>query len=253
MPVEQTQKEMSFWDHLEELRGTLLRSLAAIFLLMCVALCFKEFVFEDIILRPASDSFITNALLGLEQKISMVNLEIAGQFMVHLRSSFIMAFVLAFPYLLWEIWRFIAPALYDKEKKPAMLVFLLGTVLFYLGVLVGYFVLLPLCLHFFQAYTVSETVVNTFSLQSYMGMFVSMVLLLGLVFEFPMLMMMLGKMGLIDRALLRKGRRYAIILVMILAAVITPADPASMIILSCPLYLLYELGILLCPKNKDQI
>lgn len=149
-----------------------------------------------------------------------------------------------------EIWKFVAPALYAGEKRALRLAFLLSTVLFYLGVLVGYFVVLPLCLQFFINYTVSTEVVNTISLGSYMSMFTSMVLLNGLVFEFPTVMLALSRLGVVDRAALRRGRKYAFVAILIVAALITPADPVSMFVLAIPMYLLYEFSILLCSSQK---
>lgn len=245
-------KEMTFWDHLEELRGTLLRSLSAVFIVMCSGFVLRDFLFEKIILAPASGDFVTYRLFSHSQGISIVNLDIAGQFMVHIRCAMMAGIVIAFPYVLWELWRFVAPALYPREKKGASRAFITGGVLFYIGVTVGYFVLLPLCLSFFQGYTVSDSITNSFSLQSYISMFGSMVLMIGLVFEFPMLIMILSAMGIVNRGLLRKGRRYAVVAVMVLAAFATPADLGSMIIVSVPLYGLYELSILFC-KNEEKV
>lgn len=149
-----------------------------------------------------------------------------------------------------EIWKFVSPALYAGEKRALRLAFLLSTVLFYLGVLVGYFVVLPLCLQFFINYTVSTEVVNTISLSSYMSMFTSMVLLNGLVFEFPTVMLALSRLGVVDRAALQRGRKYAFVAILIVAALITPADPVSMFVLAIPMYLLYEFSILLCSSQK---
>lgn len=230
--MSQQTSQMSFWDHLEALRGTLIRSLLAVFVMTCVGLCFRNFLFEKVILLPAD---------GLK----IVNLEISGQFMVHLRCSMLAGVVLAFPYILWELWLFIAPALYPHEKSKAGKAFCVGTLLFYAGVAVGYFILLPVCLRFFREYTVSGSVTNTFSLQSYISMFVSLVIVMGLVFELPMLIALLKSLGIVDRKTLREGRKYAIVAVLILAAFITPADLASMLIVSVPLYALYELGIIL--------
>ena len=160
-----------------------------------------------------------------------------------------MGVIVAFPYVIWEIWRFLAPALYEREKKPVRTAFLMSTGLFYLGVLVGYFIVLPVCLQFFMNYTVSDAVANTITIGSYMSMFFSMVLLIGVVFEFPTVVLALNRLGVLDRSVLRKGRRYAFVIVLVLAALITPADPFSMFVLAIPLYFLYELSILLCSKS----
>mgnify|MGYP003318866793 CR=1 FL=1 len=244
--------ELSFWDHLDALRGTLLRSLAAVCIMTVLGLVFRNFLFDRLILAPTSPDFFIYRWFPLHSDVHIVNLEISGQFMVHLRVSFMLGLVLAFPYIIWEIWRFIAPALYDREKRGVSRAFLMSGGLFYLGVLVGYFILLPVCLSFFQGYTVSESVVNSFSLQSYISLFASMVLVIGLVFEFPVLIMALSSVGILTRPMLKKGRRYALVAVLILAAAITPADLGSMILVSIPLYGLYELSILFSKKEAEQ-
>lgn len=240
------ESEMTFWDHLEELRGTLVRSLLAVFFMMVIGLVFRDFLFEKIILAPTRADFPVYGLFPLVHSLQIVNLEISGQFMVHMRCAMMLGIVLAFPYIIWEIWRFVAPALYEGEKKGVVKAFVMGSGLFYFGVAVGYFILLPVCLSFFQGYTVSDSVANSFSLQSYISMFGSMVLLIGIVFEFPMLIMALSAMGVVDRQMLQKGRKWAIVAVLVVAALITPADLGSMLIVSVPLYGLYELSILFC-------
>lgn len=239
-------KELTFWDHLDELRGTLLRSLAVICIFAVIGLVFRRFVFDSIILAPTSGDFFVYRFFPLSRDIEVVNLEISGQFLVHLRVSLMLGIVLGFPYVIWEIWRFVEPALYTDEKRGVSRAFWLSSGLFYLGVAIGYFILLPVCLAFFQGYTVSDAVHNTFSLQSYISMFGSMVLLIGVVFEFPMLIMALSSIGILNRKVLRKGRRYALVAVLIVAALVTPADLGSMLIVSLPLYGLYELSILFC-------
>lgn len=243
---------MTFWDHLEELRGTLIRSLVVLCIMMIVGLVFRNFLFDKIILLPTKSDFFIYRWFHLGQDIKIVNLDISGQFIVHLRASLMLSIVLSCPYLIWELWKFIAPALYPEEKEGVGKAFLFSSSLFYLGVAVGYFILLPVCLSFFQGYTVSDNIANTFSLQSYMSMFGSMVLLIGIVFEFPILIMILSEMGILNSGILKKGRRYAIVAVMIVAALITPADLGSMVIVSIPLYGLYELSILFCRSGEKR-
>ena len=235
------EKELSFWDHLDVLRSAIIRSLCVLLALLVAALSFKEFIFGKIIMAP---------LEGMN--VDIVNLEISGQFMVHLKTSLIAAVVVGFPYLLWEIWRFVSPALYPSEKGGVRGAFFLGGGLFYAGVAVGYFILLPVCLVFFKSYILSDAIENTFSLQSYMSMFSSMVILMGLVFEFPVLIMILNRIGILPRRILVKGRKYALVIILILAALITPADVWSMIIAALPLYALYELSIFFCKSDKQQ-
>ena len=252
MAGEGSEGEMSVWDHLDELRGTLFRSIAAICVGASLGLIFKQFLFEGIILAPSRPDFIVYRLLGWDFSMQLINVELSAQFFVHLKASFAVGLVVAFPYVVWELWRFIAPALYEREKGPVRMAFALSTGLFYLGVAVGYFIVLPVCLRFFLTYTVSDAVANTITLGSYMSMFFGMVLLIGIAFEFPTVVMALGRLGVIGRESLRKGRKYAIVLVLVLAALITPADPFSMFVLAVPLYLLYELSILLCSKSAEK-
>jgi len=223
---------MTFWDHLDELRKTLWHSLLAVLAVSVVAFCFKDILFK-IVLGPVPEN------------LNLINLEVAGQFMVHMKVALLFGFTASIPYIIWEIWKFIAPALYSHEKRGVGRVFLLSSFFFYFGVVVGYFILLPVCLKFFHGYIVSDLVSNTFSLQSYMSLFNSLVVVLGLVFEFPLLILLLNKLGILGLDTLKQGRRYAIVAVMILAALITPADLASMFIVAIPLYGLYESSILL--------
>jgi len=243
---------MTFWDHLEELRGSIFRSLLVIMGFTVVGLIFRHFMFDEIILTPTSKDFFIYRWFPMDKDIDIINLDISGQFLVHLRASLMLGIVMGFPYVIWEIWRFIAPALYPNEKKGVGKAFVISSSLFYLGVAVGYFILLPVCLSFFQGYTASDSIANTFSLQSYMSMFGSMVLMIGIVFEFPILIMILSEMGIVDADMLRKGRKYALVAVLIVAAFITPADLGSMIIVSIPLYGLYELSMLFTKKKQKQ-
>lgn len=243
--------EMTFWDHLSELRGTFVRSLLAVLVMTSLGLVFRDFVFDKIILRPMSGDFFIYRWFKAPSELNLVNLEISGQFMVHLRISMMLGLVLSFPYIVWEIWKFVAPALYPHEVKGVAKAFGVSSLLFYMGAAVGYFILLPVCLTFFQNYQVSGAVLNTFSLQSYISLFGSMVILLGLVFEFPILIWILAGMGIVDKAMLRKGRRFAVVLVMLVAALITPADLGSMVIVALPLYMLYEVSVIFCPDKAE--
>lgn len=240
---------MSFWEHLDVLRGNLFRALGAVCLCSILGLAFKGPLFDGVVLAPTRPDFIIYRLLGWTFSMELINVEVSAQFFVHLKAAFAVGIIVAFPYVVWEIWRFLAPALYEREKKPVRTAFAMSTGLFYLGVLVGYFIVLPVCLQFFMNYTVSDSVANTITIGSYMSMFFSMVLLIGVVFEFPTVVLLLNRLGVLDRSVLRKGRRYAFVVVLVLSALITPADPFSMFVLAIPLYLLYELSILLCSKS----
>lgn len=237
---------MSFWDHLDVLRGTLIRSLVALVLACIPGLCLRSLLFDGIILAPARPDFPVYRLLGWKMEMQLINVEVSAQFFVHLRCALIAGIVLAFPYIVFEIWRFVSPALYEREKKAVKKAFGLSSLLFYSGVLAGYFVVLPACLQFFMNYSVSAAVANTITLGSYISLFGSMVLLIGIAFEFPVVILILSSLGVISRETLRKSRAYALLGIMALSALITPSDPVSMLVLTAPLYLLYELSILLC-------
>ena len=239
---------MSFWDHLEVLRGTLFRSVLAILLVSVFFLAIPERLFKAV-LWPTTPDFILYKWLGLDFSMSLINIEVSAQFFVHLKVSVLMAIVVAFPYIIYEIWKFVAPALYDNEKKAVRKAFGMSSFLFYLGVAVGYFIVLPVCLMFFMNYTVSDAVENTISLSSYISLFTSMVFLIGLLFEFPTVVLVLSNLGLLTRKQLRGFRKSAFVVILILAALITPSDPFSMFVLSIPLYGLYEFSILVCKKD----
>ena len=251
MAQKASEKEMSFWDHLDVLRGTLFHALGAICLCSVLGLIFKDFLFDGIVLAPTRPDFCVYRLLGWSFSMQLINVEVSAQFFVHLKAAFAVGVIVAFPYVVWELWKFLEPALYKQEKKPVGMAFALSTGLFYLGVVVGYFIVLPVCLQFFMNYTVSDTVANTITIGSYMSMFFSMVLLIGIAFEFPTVVLVLNRLGVLSRKMLRKGRRYAVIVVLVLSALITPADPFSMFVLALPLYFLYELSILLCSRSAE--
>ncbi len=244
--------EMTFWDHLEELRGSLFRMLAVFGVAVVCLFFFKGFLFDDVILAPSKPDFFLYRLLGADFSLTLVNIEVAAQFMIHMKITFICALIVTFPYLVFEVWRFIAPALYEKEKKTVCGAFLLASILFYIGVVVGYSIVFPLMLNFFSGYQVSPDVPNTFSLTSYISMFTSMVLIFGIVFEFPTIAVALSALGILSKNTLKAFRRHAVCVVLILAAIITPSgDPFSLLVVSVPIYILYEFSILIC-RNKEQ-
>lgn len=250
-------KEMSFLDHLEELRWRIVRSISAIFVFFAASFAFKDFVFNTVLFGPTRTDFWTYKILcQLAEKYNLskavcidkityeiVNLEMAGQFMVHLKASMALGLIFAFPYLILEIWFFIKPGMYDKEVKASRFAILSSAVLFFVGVAFGYFVLSPFSINFFANYSVSETVQNTFSLSNYIA-FVSMFSLLsGLMFQLPVVVYFLAKIGMVSASLMRTYRKHSFIGIIVIAAVITPADPGTMIVVAIPLYILYELSI----------
>ncbi len=242
---------MTFWDHLEVLRGTLFRSALAVASVGVILLCFKSFLFDDVVLAPSRSDFWLYRWLGLPFSMTLINTDISAQFFIHLKVSFLCGLVIAFPYVCYEVWMFVAPALYPNEKVTVRKAFLFASLLFYTGLATGYFLIFPITLNFFQDYTVSSLIQNTITIDSYISMFTSMVLLFGIVFEFPILIAILSKAGLVTRDTLKKYRKHAIVAILIVAAIITPADPFSMFIAAIPLYLLYELSVLVCVKNNE--
>lgn len=246
--------EMTFWDHLEDLRTSILRILTVFAVAVIALFFFKGFLFDCIILAPSKSDFFMYRLLGADFSMTLVNIEVAAQFLIHMKITFICALIVTFPYLVFEVWRFIAPALYEKEKKAVKGAFLFASALFYIGVVVGYMIVFPLMLNFFSGYQVSPDIANTFSLTSYISMFTSMVLIFGIVFEFPTVVMALSAMGVISKETLKSFRRHAICAVLILAAVITPSgDPFSLMVVSVPLYLLYEFSVLICRRGVKTV
>lgn len=247
-----SQTEMSFWDHLDALRGVLLRSAGLVLVLALVLFVLKDYFFDVVVLSPTKPSFPVYRIFGMTPDISLINYDLTAQFMVHLETSMLGALVFAAPYICYELWKFIAPALYENEKRPVCKAFLFAGTLFYVGLLVGYFILLPFIVDFFQSYTVSSMVKNTISLSSYISTFFSTVFSMGLAFEFPSVILALSSMGLLHRSTLKSHRKHALVVLMIIAAAITPADIMSMIVVTVPLYLLYEFSILICRKDEPE-
>ena len=241
-------EEMSFWDHLEELRWCLLR-VVVVFVIALVG-CFIALphIFDTLILGPAHADFFLYRWLGFiygpGEDVAIININVASQFMTHISVSMWMALLIIFPYLMYQIWVFVRPALFDKEVRGVRSAFLGGTGLFYLGCAVGYLVIFPIIFKFLTAYRVSDSIVNQINLNSYMGILLSMVFVMGLVFELPSLSWLLGKLGVISRELLKSWRRYAVVVLLVLAALITPTgDPFTLLVVFLPLYGLYELSI----------
>ena len=242
--------EMTFWDHLEDLRKCIFRMLAVFATAVIALFFFKTLLFEDVILAPSKPDFFLYRLLGADFSMTLVNIEVAAQFLIHMKITFISALILTFPFIIYEAWRFIAPALYEKEKKAVSFAFAFASVLFYAGVAVGYLMVFPLMLNFFAGYQVSPDIPNTFSLTSYISLFTSLVLTFGIVFEFPTVVAVLSSLKILNKESLKAFRKHALCIVLILAAVITPSgDPFSLMVVSVPLYLLYEFSILICRKG----
>ncbi|NMH25305.1 twin-arginine translocase subunit TatC [Flavobacterium solisilvae] len=257
--AKKNKNEMSFLDHLEDLRWLLVRSSAVIVIMAIVTYAFSDFIFDDIIFGPTHTDFITYRFfcdlaqsLGVTGDIcvndlpfTIQNTSMEGQINVFIWTCITAGFILAFPYILYELWKFISPALYEKEKKGAIGFIVMSSVLFFLGVLFGYFVIVPLSINFVATFSVSSVVKNEFNLDSYIGMIKTSVIAAGLFFELPIIIYFLTKLGLVTPNFLRKYRKYAIVIVLIVAAIVTPPDVVSQITVAIPMLIIYELSIFL--------
>ena len=241
---------MTFWDHLDVLRAIIFRSALVLLLTVIGLFAFKDFLFDGLLLAPSKSDFFLYKWIGTDFSLSLVNIEMTAQFMIHMKMAFYCAIVLTCPYLIYQVWKFIAPALYENEKKKVRNAFLFASGLFYFGVAVGFLLIFPLMLNFFADYQVSSSVPNMFSLSSYISLLTSMVFTFGIVFEFPVIVALLSAIGILRRQTMQKYRRHAICIIVILAAVITPSgDPFSLAVVAIPLYLLYEFSVLICKSE----
>ena len=253
---EPKEKVMTFWDHLDELRWHIMRSLIAIVLLAIVAFINREIIFDQIILAPSSSEFFTNralcklgdwlsinALCIKDMKLQIINIKMSGQFLTHMYISIVAGFILAFPYVLWEIWRFVKPAMKENERKYSSGGVFISSVLFLTGILFSYFLIVPLTVNFLGTYHVSESVYNQISLTSYISTVVSVTFAVGLVFELPILVYFLTKIGLLTPDFMKRNRKYMYVIMLILSAIITPPDMFSQILVVFPLIVLYEFSI----------
>jgi sec-independent protein translocase protein TatC len=261
-------REMTFWDHLDELRGVLFRAIAVLLVVAVALFSFMPWIFERIILAPCRGDFVTYKLLdALSQlcpgmmdqplsadfHVSLINIELASQFLIHMSASCWLALVLSFPVILYLLWGFVSPGLYENERHGARRAFLFGIAMFYVGVAVGYFVVFPLAVRFLSDYQLSALIPNQISITSYMDMFNTTVLMMGLVFELPLLAWLLGHIGLLTRGFFNRYRRHAIVALLILAAVITPTgDPFTLFVVFLPIYVLWELSAFLVPKKQSE-
>lgn len=261
------ESEMSFWSHLEALRWHLVRSIVVVFLLAMVAFSFKEYIFNTIILAPKSDDFISNRMLcklgtflGVDGmcegrfNLTIINIRLAGQFMTHLYISIVAALIAGAPYFVWELWRFIKPALNQKEQQHSRGAVVTISALFYLGILFSYFLIVPLTINFLGTYSVSSEVQNQINLSSYISTVLSVTLALGVVFELPVLIFFLARTGVVTDVFLRKNRKVMLVLILILSAIITPPDVVSQILVALPLMVLYEVSIRIAKRvGKNQV
>ncbi len=250
--------EMSFFDHLEELRWHLIRAAIAVVIITIFCFVYYDFLFDTIIMGPHRADFWTYrkmceigtyfnmgpgfCITNIPGKI--INTEMAGQFTLQINSALMTGVVLSFPYLLWEIWRFIKPALKDSERKSASGFVFYASILFIIGILFGYFIVCPLSVNFLTNYTISSAIENTITIDSYLSSVATLTLCTGAVFELPIIIFILSKLGIMTPKFMREKRRYAVIVILVIAAIVTPTpDIPTMLTVSFPLFLLYEVSI----------
>lgn len=248
------------------MRNVLLRISVAVVAVGIVAFCFMPWIFENVILAPCDSDFILYRLLsGLRGDgawipdlsgdrpfdVQIISIELASQFFIHMSASIWVAFIITFPFVLYQLWGFVSPALYAHEKKNARGAFLFGNIMFYLGMAVGYFIVFPLAFRFLADYQLSERIANTVSLTSYMDAFFMLVLMMGLMFELPLLAWLLGKMGLLKREFFKRYRKYAIVGILVISGIITPtSDLFTLFVVFIPIYALWEASALLVPRAE---
>lgn len=253
-----------FWDHFEELRRRFIRALVVCLFACIGAFFFKGFIFDDLLFAPLNNKFITyNWLCWFGNKfgidglcvgalpVNLMNTEIGGQFKWHLMATIVAGIVISFPYFIFQIWRFVQPALSPKEKKFLRGFSAITSGLFFLGILFGYYIVLPLTLAFLSNYTISPQIENHITLASYLSTTVFLPLTIGMVFELPLLVYFLSKIGFITSALMRKFRKHAFVLILIVAGIITPStDVFSQLLVGLPLYVLFEISIWVAVRNE---
>jgi len=254
--------EMSFFDHLEVLRWHLIRSAIAVAVFMVLAFSFYDFIFDDIIMGPKSPNFLTyRAMCKIAEWLNtpdfcvtevpgtIINTQMAGQFILQINSSLIIAVLLGFPYLLYEVWLFVKPALTEVERKSSSGFVFYASILFLLGVLFGYFVVVPLAMNFLANYSISDSISNTITIDNYLSFVATLTLGCGIVFELPIIIFILSKLGIMTPQFMRKSRQYAVIIILLIAAVITPTpDVITMLTVSFPMFLLYEVSIIVAAR-----
>lgn len=259
--VNTSDKEMTFWDHLEVLRWSLFRVVIVLVVLLVGCFIAMPHIFDSFVLGPTDSSFFIYRWIGsiggggthggltpdfgADFHVDIININVATQFLTHISTSFWFALVLCFPYLIYEIWKFIRPALFPNEQRSIRKAFVFGGGLFYIGCAVGYCIVFPLTFRFLTQYHIGEAVVNQISLNSYMSNFLLLIFIMGVVFEMPILAWVLSSLGVLHKSFLKEYRRYAVVALLVLAALITPSgDPFTLMIVFLPLYLLYQLSIL---------
>lgn len=249
-----------FWDHAEALRKVLLRATGVVVGLMCIYFAVMPELFDRVILAPCRSDFPLYSLLdrvggygGVPERadISLINIQLASQFFVHMTASMWLAVITAFPIVVYLLWGFVSPGLYEHEKRGVTGAFIGGIAMFYLGVATGYFLVFPLTLRFLADYQLSALIPNQISLDSYIDTFMMLVLMMGIVFELPVAAWLLGKTGILSREFFTTFRRHAIVALLVLAAVVTPTgDPFTLMVVFLPIYILWETSALTVPSRS---
>lgn len=253
------EEEMSFLDHLEALRWHLIRGIAAIMVFAIVIFLLEKIVFENIILAHTNKDFITyrlfcslsEMLCFYPKDLTLMTISLEEQFITHLKVSFFLGIIIAFPYIFWEMWRFIKPGLYPEEKNAARGIVFVCSALFLFGVLFGYFVIAPFAVTYLSNYAIVEVIESTVTLSKYVSVITMLTLPVGLVFELPVVVYFLSRVGLITPAFMKSYRRHAIIVILILASIITPPDVITQFLIGIPLYILYEASITISKRVND--
>ncbi len=259
--VKAPKEEMSFLEHLEELRWHIIRSFLAIVIFSVLAFIEKDIIFDKIIFSPKRPDFWTNRMFGLladflgmdsvrinTKEFQLISINMSGQFMTHFWTSVIVGLIIASPYVIYEIWKFIKPALYEKERKYSTGAVFYMSVLFILGVLFGYYLIVPLSVHFLGSYSISDSVANQINILSYINTVTSITLASGIIFELPVVVYVLSKVGILTPDMMSKYRRHAYVVLLIISAIITPPDVFSQIMVCIPLVFLYEIGIIISKR-----
>ena len=243
--------DMTFWDHLDALRSSLIRMVAAAVLLGVVAFLMKDALFS-IVLAPRSSDFVSYRLLGVEPfSLHLMNTGLTEQFMVHMRTAMYAGLLMASPYILYELFRFVSPGLYQNERRYAVWIVGAAYVMFLMGTAVNYFVVFPLTVRFLGTYQVSPDVDNMLTLQSYIDTLIGMSLVMGVVFELPVVCGLMGRMGLLSDRWMSEYRRHAVVAILIVSAIITPTtDVFTLVVVALPIYLLYEVSIQIVRVTK---
>ena len=241
-----TAENKSFWDHLEDLRGSLIRIVAAVLVFSTLAFCFKDLLFK-IVLAPKDASFFMYKLFGGgDFSIQLMNIGLTEQFMIHLKTAVAFGILMASPYIIYVLFDFIRPALYERERRHSTGIVLSSYLMFLVGVVVNYLFIFPLTVRFLGTYQVSNQVRNMLTLQSYMDTLLMMSLVFGIIFEIPVVSWLLARFGLLKAEYMTRYRRHAIVAILVIAAIITPTgDAFTLLIVSLPIWLLYELSVLI--------